>query len=69
MHGKGSEYLACALHSIFLQTWQHVEVVVSDNAQDDSITLVVNRWRHLLPLAHTCPSAMHRQRHGRGVRL
>jgi glycosyltransferase involved in cell wall biosynthesis len=50
MHGKGAEYLACALHSIFLQTWKHVEVVVSDNAQDDSITLMVDRWRHLLPL-------------------
>ena len=55
MHGKGAEYLACALHSIFLQTWKHVEVVVSDNAQDDSITLVVNRWRHLLPIVHIRP--------------
>jgi glycosyltransferase involved in cell wall biosynthesis len=55
MHGKGAEYLACALHSIFLQTWKHVEVVVSDNAQDDSITLVANRWRHLLPLVHIRP--------------
>jgi glycosyltransferase involved in cell wall biosynthesis len=55
MHGTGAEYLACALHSIFLQTWKHVEVVVSDNAQDDSITQVVNRWRHLLPLVHIRP--------------
>lgn len=55
MHGKGAEYLACALHSIFLQTWNHVEVVVSDNAEDDSITLVVDRWRHLLPLVHIRP--------------
>jgi glycosyltransferase involved in cell wall biosynthesis len=55
MHGKGAEYLACALHSIFLQTWKHVEVVVSDNAQDDSITLAVNRWRHLLPIVHIRP--------------
>jgi glycosyltransferase involved in cell wall biosynthesis len=55
MHGKGAEYLACALHSIFLQTWKHVEVVVSDNAQDDSITLVVDRWRHLLSIVHIRP--------------
>lgn len=55
MHGKGAEYLACALHSIFLQTWKHVDVVLSDNAQDDSITQVVNRWRHLLPIVHIRP--------------
>lgn len=55
MHGKGAEYLACALHSIFLQKWKHIEVVVADNAQDDSITLVVNRWRHLLPIVHIRP--------------
>jgi hypothetical protein len=30
-------------------------VVVSDNAQDDSITLMVDRWRHLLPLVHIRP--------------
>jgi len=55
MHGKGSEYLASALHSIFLQTWQHIEVVVADNAQDDSITLVANRWRQFLPIVHIRP--------------
>jgi glycosyltransferase involved in cell wall biosynthesis len=55
MHGKGAEYLACALHSIFLQTWTHVEVIVADNAQDDSITRVVHRWRHLLPIVHIRP--------------
>jgi glycosyltransferase involved in cell wall biosynthesis len=55
MHGKGADYLASALHSIFLQTWTHVEVVVADNAQDDSITQVVDRWRHLLPIVHIRP--------------
>ena len=55
MHGKGAEYLACALHSIFLQTWRPFEVVVADNAQDDSITQVVHRWRHLLPIVHIRP--------------
>ena len=55
MHGKGAEYLQCALHSIFLQTWKHVEVVVADNAQDGSITEVVDRWRHLLPIVHIRP--------------
>ncbi len=55
MHGKGAEYLACALHSIFLQTWKHVEVVVGDNAQDDSITQMVDRWRRLLPIVHIRP--------------
>ncbi len=55
MHGKGAEYLACALHSIFLQKWKHIEVVVADNAQDDSITQVVDRWRHLLPIVHIRP--------------
>ena len=58
MHGKGAEYLACALHSLFLQKWKHVEVVVSDNAQDDSITRVVNRWRHLLPIVHIRPGTL-----------
>ena len=52
MHGKGAEYLQCALHSIFLQTWKDVEVVVADNAQDGSITEVVDRWRHLLTIVH-----------------
>jgi glycosyltransferase involved in cell wall biosynthesis len=55
MHGKGAEYLACGLHSIFLQAWKRVEVVVADNAQDDSITQVVDRWRHLLPIVHIRP--------------
>jgi glycosyltransferase involved in cell wall biosynthesis len=55
MHGKGAEYLACALHSIFMQTWKDVEVVVADNAQDGSITEVVDRWRHLLPILHIRP--------------
>lgn len=55
MHGKGAEYLACALHSVFLQTWGNVEVVVSDNAQDGSISQVVDRWRHLLPIVHIRP--------------
>ena len=55
MHGKGAEYLQCALHSIFLQTWKDVEVVVSDNAQDGSITEVVDQWRHLLPIVHIRP--------------
>jgi len=55
MHGKGAEYLACALHSIFLQTWKDVEVVVADNAQDGSITQMVDRWRHLLPIVHIRP--------------
>jgi glycosyltransferase involved in cell wall biosynthesis len=55
MHGKGAEYLQCALHSIFLQTWKDVEVVVADNAQDGSITEVVDRWRHLLPIVHIRP--------------
>ena len=55
MHGKGAEYLACALHSIFLQTWKDVEVVVADNAQDGSIIQVVDRWRHLLPIVHIRP--------------
>jgi glycosyltransferase involved in cell wall biosynthesis len=55
MHGTGEEYLSCALHSIFLQAWKHVEVVVADNAQDDSITQVVDRWRHLLPIVHIRP--------------
>lgn len=55
MYGKGAEYVACSLHSIFLQTWKHVEVVVADNAQDDSITQVVDRWRHLLRIVHIRP--------------
>ena len=55
MHGKGAEYLACALHSVFLQTSKDVEVVVADNAQDGSITEVVDRWRHLLPIVHIRP--------------
>jgi glycosyltransferase involved in cell wall biosynthesis len=55
MHGKGAEYLACALHSIVLQTWKDVDVVIADNAQDDSITQVVDRWRHLLPIVHIRP--------------
>ena len=55
MHGKGAEYLACALHSIFLQAWKHIEVVVADNAQDGSITQVVEMWRHLLPIVHIRP--------------
>ena len=55
MHGKGAEYLACALHSIFLQTWKDVEVVVADNAQDGSITEMVDRWRYLLPIMHIRP--------------
>jgi glycosyltransferase involved in cell wall biosynthesis len=58
MHGKGAEYVACALHSIFLQTWKHVEVVVADNAQDDSITKVVDRWRHLLRIVHIRPGTL-----------
>jgi glycosyltransferase involved in cell wall biosynthesis len=55
MHGKGAEYLACALHSIFLQAWKHVEVIVADNAQDGSITQVVEMWRHFLPIVHIRP--------------
>jgi len=55
MHGKGVEYLRCALHSILLQTWKHVEVVVADNAQDGSITEVVDRWRQRLPIVYIRP--------------
>jgi glycosyltransferase involved in cell wall biosynthesis len=58
MHGKGADSLACALHSIFLQTWRDVGVVVADNAQDDSITQVVDRWRHLLPIVHIRPGTL-----------
>jgi glycosyltransferase involved in cell wall biosynthesis len=52
MHGRGAEFLEQLFESIKQQTFQDLEVIVSDHSQDSVIQEICTNWQHVFPISY-----------------
>ncbi len=52
MYDYGDQHLDCALRSIVQQTYQNIEVIISDHSMNDKIEKITNKYESILDIIY-----------------